>query len=75
MQVSPFPNNPKQLDPFYKMDLDFFWTTLEGKKTTSYNQRNTVVKGVRNFGCFISLSCYCSADSCIKLYMCMKAVT
>ena len=30
-QVLPFLNNPKDLDPSYRMDLDF-WDHLEGKK-------------------------------------------
>ena len=33
----------ENLDPAYKMDLDF-WDFLEGKKTLSYNRRNTVFK-------------------------------
>ena len=33
----------KDLDPSYKMDLDF-WDFLEGKKTPSYKQRNTVYR-------------------------------
>ena len=34
-------NNPKDLDPSYKMDLDLglFWK----EKTLSYNRRNTVI--------------------------------
>ena len=34
-----FPNNPKDLDPSYKMDC---WDGFGGRKTVSYNQRNTV---------------------------------
>ena len=40
--ILPFLNNPKDLDPSYKMDLDL-WDCLGRKKTLSYNQRNTVV--------------------------------
>ena len=36
-----FLNNPKDLDPSYKMDLDL-WDCFGQKKTLSYNQRNTV---------------------------------
>ena len=32
MQVLPFLNNSKNLEPSYKMDLDF-WIVLEGKKS------------------------------------------
>ena len=42
VQVLPFLNNPKDLDPSYKMDLDF-WDCF-GRKKLSYNQRNTVEK-------------------------------
>ena len=42
IQVLPFLNNPKDLDPSYKMDLDF-WDCFGRKKTLSYNQRNTVI--------------------------------
>ena len=41
IRVLPFQNNAKDLDPSYKMDLDF-WIVLEGKKTSSYNRRYTV---------------------------------
>ena len=34
-------NNPKDLDPSYKMDLDC-GSVLEGKQTLSYNRRNMV---------------------------------
>ena len=34
-------NNPKDLDPSYKMDLDL-WDCFGRKKTPSYNQRNTI---------------------------------
>ena len=37
-----FLNNPKNLDPSYKMDLDF-WDCL-GRKKLSYSRRNTVTK-------------------------------
>ena len=40
IQVLPFLNNHKDLDPSYKMDLDF-WDCLEGKKTV-FDPRNTV---------------------------------
>ena len=36
-----FLNNPKDLDPSSKTDLDF-WIVLEGKETPSYNRRNKV---------------------------------
>ena len=39
--VLPFLNNPKDLDPSYKMDLDF-WDCLRRKKLPSYNRRNMV---------------------------------
>ena len=35
------PKHRKDLDPSYKMDLDF-WDCLEAKKTVSFNVRNTV---------------------------------
>ena len=35
----PSPNNPKYLNPSFRMDLDF-WVVLDGKKL-SYNQINT----------------------------------
>ena len=38
-----FLNNPNDLDPSYKMDLDF-WDCFEGKKILSYNQKNMVSK-------------------------------
>ena len=40
--ILPFPNNPKDLDPSYKMDLDLC-DCFGRKKTLSYNQRNTVL--------------------------------
>ena len=36
-----FLNNPKDLDPSFKTDLDL-WDCFERKKTLSYNRRNTV---------------------------------
>ena len=39
--VSPFLNNPQDLDLSYKLDLDF-WDCFGRKKTLSYNQRNAV---------------------------------
>ena len=42
MQVLSFLNNPKDLDPSYKMDLGF-WIVFEGKKNPSYNWRNMVI--------------------------------
>ena len=39
-QFLPFLNNPKDLDLSYKMDLDL-WDCF-GRKTLSYNRRNTV---------------------------------
>ena len=41
--VLPFLNNPKYLDLSFKTDLDI-WIVLEGKKTLSYSQKNTVHK-------------------------------
>lgn len=41
IQVLPFLNNPKDLDLFYKMDIDI-WDCFRMKKTPSYIQRNTV---------------------------------
>ena len=43
IRVLPFLNNPKDLDPSYKMDLDF-WDCFGRKKILSYKQRNTVGK-------------------------------
>ena len=36
MQVLPFLNNPKDLDPSYKIDLDFFYC-FGREKNPSYN--------------------------------------
>ena len=36
-----FQNNPKDLDPSFKTDLDF-GDCFGSKKTPSYNRRNTV---------------------------------
>ena len=46
-QISPIPflNNPKDLDPSYKTDLDL-WDCFGRKKTLSYNQRNTVYERI-----------------------------
>ena len=41
----PFLNNPKDLDPSYKTDLDL-WDCFGRKKTPSHNRRNTVAKGL-----------------------------
>ena len=41
IRVLPFLNNPKDLDPSYRMDLDF-WDCFGRKKTLSYKRRNTV---------------------------------
>ena len=35
------PEHSQDLDPSYKMDIDF-WECFERKKTQSYNGRNTV---------------------------------
>ena len=40
----PFLNNPKDLDPSNKTDLDL-WDCFRRKIIPSYNRRNTVVKG------------------------------
>ena len=42
IQVLPYLNNPKDLDPYYKMDLDF-WHCFGWKKILSFNRRNTEV--------------------------------
>ena len=42
MPILSFQNNPKDIDPSYKMDLDL-WDCFGSKKTPSYNRRNTVV--------------------------------
>ena len=39
--ILPFLNSHKDLDPSYKMDLDF-WDCFGRKKTASYNRSNTV---------------------------------
>ena len=39
--VLPFLNNPKNLDPSFKMDLEF-WDCFRRKKTLSYNLKNTI---------------------------------
>ena len=36
IHVLPFLNNPKDIDPFYKMDLDF-WDCFGRTKTLSFN--------------------------------------
>ena len=41
IRVLPFLNNPKDLDPSDKTDLDF-WDCFGRKKTPSYKRRNTV---------------------------------
>ena len=41
LPVLPFLNISKDLDPSYKMDLDF-WDCFGRKKTLSYNRRNMV---------------------------------
>ena len=41
IRVLPFLDNPKDLDPSYKTDLDF-WDCLGRKKTPSYKRRNMV---------------------------------
>ena len=41
IRILPFINNLKDLDPSYKMDLDF-WDCFGRGKTPSYNRRNTV---------------------------------
>ena len=41
IRVLPFLNKPKDLDPSYKTDLDF-WDCFGRKKTPSYKRRNTV---------------------------------
>ena len=41
IRVLAFLNNPKDLDPSYKMDLDF-WDCFGRKISPTYNRRNTV---------------------------------
>ena len=41
----PFLNNPKDLDPSYKTDLDF-WDCFGSNKNPSYNRRNTVCQNI-----------------------------
>ena len=48
IQVLSFLNNPKDLDPSYKTDLDF-WDCLGRIKTRSYNRRNTVAETCFHF--------------------------
>ena len=43
-RLLPFPNNPKDLDASFKMDLDFWDCLGSKKKSPSYNRRNTVHK-------------------------------
>ena len=43
--ILPFLNNPKDLDPSYKTDLDL-WDCFGRKSTPSYIQRNTVITPV-----------------------------
>ena len=43
MQVLPFLNDRKDLDPSYKMDLDF-WDCFVRGQPPSYKQRNTVTE-------------------------------
>ena len=45
IRVLPFLNNPKDLDPSYKTDLDF-WDCFGRKKTPSYKRRNTVTESL-----------------------------
>ena len=47
IQVLPFQNNPKDLDPSYKTDLDL-WDCFGRKKNPSYIQGNTVALFLRN---------------------------
>ena len=42
IRVLPFLNNPKDLDPSYKTDLDF-WDCFGRKKGPSYKRRNMVL--------------------------------
>ena len=41
IQMSPFLNKPKDLDPSYKMDLDFL-DDFGREQTLSYNRRNMI---------------------------------
>ena len=43
IRVLPFLNNPKDIDPSYKTDLDSCHCSRR-KKTPSYNRRNTVLR-------------------------------
>ena len=50
IRLAPFQNNPKDLDPSYKTDQDF-GIFLEGKKSSSYNRRNTVISACGSLNC------------------------
>ena len=53
IQVLPFQNNPKDLDPSYKIDLDF-WDCFGGKKISlSYKGANIV-----KLNCVICMQCF-----------------
>ena len=67
------PNNPKDLDPSFKTDLDL-WIVLEGKKFPSYNQRNTVMtlglqQYITGYSKFLTLSeqMLCYICKCIRM--------
>ena len=49
-----FPNSLKDLDPSFKMDLDF-WDCFGSKKTPSYNRRNIF----KLFSCLIGCISFC----------------
>ena len=48
IQILPFLNNSKDLDPSYKMDLGFWACFGRKKKLLSYNQRNIVQSRFEN---------------------------
>ena len=48
MQLLPFPNNPKNLEPSYKMDLDF-WLVLEGKQLCLIAEKYSISISVNTF--------------------------
>ena len=48
----PILNNPKDLDPSYKMDLDF-WDYFGREKTLSYNRGNTIHFNIKSANIFV----------------------
>ena len=52
ISILPFLNNPKDLDPSYKMDLDLWDCFGREKKSLSYNRRNTVTINIGHYTIF-----------------------